>query len=75
MGDIKLTTDNYIAPLTGKKITIECDVDWIEATAKNLFGWRSATKQYQSIMDRIYNLNSEDFDRLVIDLYNKGWEA
>ena len=49
----------------GKRIKITVSHDELEYYAKQLFKWRSATKRYNSIVERAFSLGSSDYDRLI----------
>lgn len=49
----------------GERIEITVSHDEVDYYAKQLFKWRSATKQYNSIVERVFSLGSSDYDRLI----------
>ena len=49
----------------GKRVEISVSHDEVEYYAKDLFKWRSATKRYNSIVERVFSLGSSDYDRLI----------
>ena len=49
----------------GERIEISVSRDEVEYYAKELFNWRSATKRYNSIVERVFSLGSRDYDRLI----------
>lgn len=55
------------------KLSITANVDDIEYHAKQLFKWRSSTKRYNSIIDRVYGLGSSDYDKLIKYMYDLGY--
>lgn len=62
-----LTQDN------SNKISITATVNDIEYHAKMFFNWRTPTKRYNSIIDRVYGLGSTDYDALIKHMYNLGY--
>ena len=49
----------------GERVEITVSHDEVEYYAKDLFKWRSATKRYNSIVERVFSLGSSDYDRLI----------
>lgn len=49
----------------GERIEITVTYSEVEYYAKELFKWRSATKRYNSIVERVFSLGSSDYDRLI----------
>ena len=49
----------------GGRIKITVSHDELEYYAKQLFKWRSATKRYNSIVERAFSLGSSDYDKLI----------
>lgn len=49
----------------GERIKITISQGSLEYYAKELFKWRSATKRYNSIAERVFSLGSRDYDRLI----------
>lgn len=49
----------------GDRIEITVSHDEVDYYAKQLFKWRSATKKYNSIVERVFSLGSSDYDRLI----------
>ena len=49
----------------GERIEITVSYGELEYYAKDLFKWRSATKRYNSIVERVFSLGSRDYDRLI----------
>ena len=49
----------------GDRIKITVSHDELEYYAKQLFKWRSATKRYNSIVERAFSLGSSDYDKLI----------
>ena len=49
----------------GERVEISVSHDEVEYYAKDLFKWRSATKRYNSIVERVFSLGSSDYDRLI----------
>ena len=48
-----------------ERVEISVSHDEVEYYAKDLFKWRSATKRYNSIVERVFSLGSSDYDRLI----------
>ena len=49
----------------GERVEITVSHDELEYYAKQLFKWRSATKRYNSIVERAFSLGSSDYDKLI----------
>ena len=49
----------------GGRIKITVSHDELEYHAKQLFKWRSSTKRYNTIVERVFSLGSRDYDRLI----------
>ena len=49
----------------GERVEITVSLDEVEYYAKQLFKWRSSTKRYNSIVERVFSLGSRDYDRLI----------
>ena len=62
-----LTQDN------SNKLSITTSVYNIEYHAKMFFGWKSSTKRYNSIIDRVYSLGSADYDKFIKYMYELGY--
>ena len=55
------------------KLSIRANINDIEYHAKMFFNWRSSTKRYDSIIDRVYSLGSTDYDKLIKYMYDLGY--
>lgn len=55
------------------KLSIRASVNDIEYHAKMFFNWRSSTKQYSSIIDRVYSLGSTNYDKFIKYMYELGY--
>ena len=55
------------------KLSIEASINDIEYHAKMFFNWRSSTKRYGSIIDRVYGLGSTNYDRFIKHMYDLGY--
>lgn len=66
-----LTVDNRI--VDGKKLSITATKSDIEREAKKFFGWRSNTKRYDNIFQRVMAQGSSSFDDFIIYMYRQGY--
>lgn len=69
---IKLQMDSG-ACNDGNKLAVEITEMEIENEAKRFFGWRSATKRYNSISNRVKGLGSSEYDRFILHLNISGY--
>ena len=49
----------------GKRVEISVSHDDLVYYAKQVFKWRSSTKRYNSIVERVFSLGSRDYDILI----------
>ncbi|HDA6960716.1 TPA: hypothetical protein O5S45_002896, partial [Staphylococcus aureus] len=63
---ITLTMDNGSCN-DFKKISINFEsVETIEELAKSYFNWRTSTKKYKSIYDRLLSIGSKRYDEFIL---------
>ena len=55
------------------KLSITATVYDIEYHAKMFFNWKTSTKRYNSILDRVYGLGSTDYDALIKYMHDLGY--
>ena len=68
---VRLRADNKT--LNGKVPVAEAVKSDIESEAKRFFNWRSSTKKYNSIFDRVMAQGSSKFDDFVIYMVEQGY--
>lgn len=73
MNELELIMDRGLESEDNQKLKIKANVSTIEAKAKQIFGWRSATKKYSSIYERVQSLSSIKYDTLIKSLYYSGY--
>ena len=62
--DYTMTYDNK--HISGReRVEITVSHDDLVYYAKQVFKWRSSTKRYNSIVERVFSLGSRDYDRLI----------
>lgn len=67
-----LTQDNG-ACNDNKILSITSDIEHIEYLAKQYFKWRTPTKQYKSIFERLTHLGSHQYDKFIKYCYELGY--
>lgn len=68
---VRLRADNKT--INGKVPVVEAVKSDIETEAKHFFNWRSSTKKYNSIFDRVMAQGSSKFDNFVIYMAEQGY--
>lgn len=70
---ITLTMDNGSCN-DFKKISINFEsVETIEELAKSYFNWRTLTKKYKSIYDRLLSIGSKRYDEFILYCHKLGY--
>lgn len=70
---ITLTMDNGSCN-DFKKISINFEhVETIEELAKSYFNWRTPTKKYKSIYDRLLSIGSKRYDEFILYCHKLGY--
>lgn len=59
-----LTYDNKHV-ITGERIKINISQSMLEFYAKCFFNWRTPTKKYKTISERVFALGSTEYDNLI----------
>lgn len=71
MGKKTLTVDNRI--VDGKRLSMTATKSDIEREAKKFFGWKSNTKRYDNIFQRVMAQGSSSFDDFIIYMHRQGY--
>lgn len=67
MKKVTLTTDNALP-----RITVNATISEVEHACKQLLGWRTPTKRYESIFDRFMKSGSSNYDKVIVYLHKRG---
>lgn len=67
MKTFKLTTDN-----AQPRVTVHATVSEVENACKQLLGWRTPTKRYDSIFERFRATGSSNYDKVIVHLHERG---
>ena len=57
----------------GKKLSVTTSIEHFEYLAKQYFNWRTPTKQYKTIFERVMALGSSKYDEFILYCYNLGY--
>lgn len=57
----------------GKKLSVTSSIEHFEYLAKQYFNWRTSTKQYKSIFERLTSLGSSNYDEFILYCHNRGY--
>ena len=68
-----LTMDNG-ACNNDQKLSVTSSIEHFEYLAKQYFNWRTSTKQYKSIFERLTHLGSSEYDKFILYCYNLGYQ-
>ena len=67
---ITLRQDNGASNPPGVgKLTVTTDENTLERHIKRVLGWRSATKRYNSIIERYRATGSHSYDKVILSIY------
>ena len=58
---------------SGKKLIVEMTKGQAEYMVKKHTKWRTATKSYNSILDRFKNSSSHVYDYVILKMYEEGY--
>lgn len=67
-----LTMDNG-ACNNDQKLSVTSSIEHIEYLAKQYFNWRTPTKQYKSIFERLTHLGSRQYDEFILYCHQLGY--
>ncbi|QYG30015.1 hypothetical protein K0O13_07865 [Mammaliicoccus sciuri] len=56
-----------------QKLSVTSSIEHFEYLAKQYFNWRTPTKQYKSIFERITGLGSSDYDEFILYCHKLGY--